>query len=231
MSVRFDAANDRVTFTGTLPDPSAGITATAWAYVSASTGTFATFLRLYNAGTVITWSTDGALGGPAYFTTSGNVINATGFAVGAWRQIAISCTGTTGRSYIAVPGSGTEADSGTVSDTAAPTAVTLGGRGTSDPAEWFNGRLAYVRLWSVELTQAQIEAEWASASPVVTSGLHADWPLLTAADLTDHSGNGRNLTAGATAVTTEADPPLTAAEPLPRRMLVGPSAAAMRGVW
>lgn len=213
MSIRFDAANDRITYTGTLPDPSSGFTITAWAYVSVNTSTYATMARLSlasGASTAITWSTDSnGLAGPAYFTTAGSVTNATGFTVGAWRQIAISCTGTTANSYVAIPGSATEADSGTVSDTAAPTALTLGGRAANDAAEWFNGRLAYVRLWSVQLTQAQIEAEWASTTPVVTSGLHADWPLLYAPDVTDHSGNGRNLVAGTTAATTEADPPIT----------------------
>lgn len=222
MAVRFDAASDRVSFAGTLPDPSAGFTLTAWALVAVSTGTFATMARLHNPGTVITCATGGSgLTGPGYYTTGGSVENALGFAVGAWRQVAISCTGTTGRICVAAPGGPTEVDTGTVSDTTAPTGITLGGRGPADAAEWWNGRLAHVRLWAVELTLAQIEAEWASPTPVVTGGLWADWPLSTAADLTDHSGNGRHLTAGSTAVTTEDGPPLpTTTRPEPGRFLL-----------
>jgi hypothetical protein len=127
-------------------------------------------------------------------------------AVGAWRRIAISCSGTTGKAYVATPTGTTEAASGTVS-TSQPTGITLGGRSPGDSSEYFNGRLRYVRVWSTQLTQAQIEAEWASPTPVVTANLWADWRLADASDLADHSGNGRDLVAGSTAVSTEDDPP------------------------
>jgi hypothetical protein len=129
-------------------------------------------------------------------------------AVGAWRKIAISCSGTTGKSYVNTIGGVTEVDSGTVG-VGTPDGITLGGRSSSDSSEPFNGRLAYVRVWTTELNQTQIEAEWASATPVITASLWASWPLTDSTDLTDHSGNGRSLTAGTTAVSTEADPPLS----------------------
>lgn len=210
MSTRFDAATDRVSHTASSPpSPATACTITAWAYVAVDRDDFSTFARLHSgATTVLTWATssDGT-SGPNYFTGGGTVTNATGFAVGAWRKIAITCSGTTANSYIATPTGTTEVDSGTVS-ASAPTGITLGGRSPTDATEWFNGRLAYVRVWSAVLAQTEIETEWASTTPVRTSGLWADWPLTDSTDLTDHSGNGHNLTAGSTAVSTEADPPL-----------------------
>ena len=211
MSTRFDAASDRISFAGSMFAVGSGFTMTAWAYVSVDTDTFATVARLHASSastTVVTWATGGdGLSGPNYFTGGGTVTNATNMAVGQWRKIALSCSGTTGRSYIATVGGATEVDSGTVS-VGTPDGLTLAGRGPADSSEVFNGRLAYVRIWTAELSQAQIEAEWASTTPVVTSGLWADWPLTDSTDLTDHSGNGRNLTAGGTAVSTEDNPPI-----------------------
>jgi hypothetical protein len=212
MSTRFDAASDRISFAGTMFAVGSGFTITAWAWVSVDTDANSTFARLHassGGSTIATWATgsDG-LSGPNYFTGGGSVSNATNMAVGAWRKIAISCSGTTGKSYVNTIGGTTEVDSGTVG-VGTPDGITLGGRSSSDSSEPFNGRLAYVRVWTTELTQVQIEAEWASATPVITSGLWASWPLTDSTDLTDHSGNGRNLTAGTTAVSTEADPPLS----------------------
>lgn len=214
MSVRFDAATDRISITATLPNPADGITLSGWAYTVVNTGTNATLVRLWTdagATTTVTFATDAdGLSGPGYFTGGGSVVAATDMAVGAWRRVAFTRTGTTAHVYVATVGGVTEDASGTVGGAANPAGLTLGGRSPGDASEFFNGRLAYVRVWSTQLSQAQVEAEWASASPVVTSGLWADWPLTVASDLTDHSGNGRNLTAGSTAVTTEDDPPLAA---------------------
>jgi hypothetical protein len=212
MSTRFDAASDRISFAGTMFSVGSGFTITAWAYVSVDTDANSTFARLHSSSggsTVATWATSSdGLGGPNYFTGGGSVTNATGMAVGAWRKVAISCSGTTGKSYVNTIGGTTEVDSGTVG-VGTPDGITLGGRAPADSSESFNGRLAYVRVWTTELTQVQIEAEWASATPVITASLWASWPLTDSTDLTDHSGHGRNLTAGTTAVSTEADPPLS----------------------
>lgn len=213
MSVRLDAASDRMSFSGTMFAVGSGFTATAWVYVVTDTNDFATFARLHassGGSTIVTWATSGdGLGGPNYFTSGGSVSNGTNMAVGAWRKVAVSCSGTTGKSYVATVGGATEVDSGTVA-VGTPSGITVGGRAPSDATEWLNGRIAHLRIWTAELSQAEIEAEWASATPVRTSGLWADWPLTGAGDLNDASGNGRHLSAGSTAVTTEDGPPITA---------------------
>lgn len=212
MAVRFDQPTDHVTYVGTLPNPTDGITFLTWAYVSTDTNNNATLARVYvvaGDSTSATFATDvDGLAGPAYFTGGGSVINGLGMLLAGWRRVALSRLGTTGTVYAASDVGATTIASGTVGGAANPTGITLGGRSATDDTEPFNGRLAYARLFSPQLTQVQIEAEWASTTPINTGSLFADWPLATAGDLTDHSGNGRHLTAGSTAVTTEAGPPV-----------------------
>src|SRR5690606_31891259 len=62
--------------------------------------------------------------------------------------------------------------------------------------EYINGRTAHVRVWAAALSQAELEAEMASATVVRTANLWGDWPL--DGDANDISGNGRNLTASGT---------------------------------
>lgn len=209
MAVRFDAASDRVSYTASAPPVT--FTITFWAHNSVDQNTNATFARLHassGGSTAATFATDSdGTSGPGYFTAGGSIVQATGCPVGVWRKIAYSRTGSSGGAYVAAVGGVTEVDTGTVG-TVTPDGITLGGRSSGDATEWFNGRLAYVRVWSAVLSQSEIEAEWASTTPVRTSGLWAHWPLSVHTDLTDHSGNGRNLVAGTTATTTEAGPPL-----------------------
>lgn len=240
MAIRFDAATDRVSYSGAVPDPSTGITITAWAYLSVDRDTYSTVARLWAAGD----STTGILGTGSdgeivvYITGGGTVVGAHSLVVPQWFRLGVTCLGVSALLYSATESGPTGTGSGTVGGAASPIGLTLGGRSPGDGAEWFNGRLAYVRLWSSVFSQPQIEAEWASTTPVVTAGLWADWPLAVAADLTDHSGNGRHLVAGATPVTTE-DGPSIGVTGLPVRHYDGASwvpAVAVRhrtagGVW
>jgi hypothetical protein len=214
VAVRFDQSTDRVTYSGALPNPADGFTFLMWAYVSVDTNANATLARLHvvaGDSTSVTFATDvDGLAGPAYFTGGGSVINGLGMVVAGWRRVAMSRAGGTGTVYAAPDVGATTVASGAVGGAANPTGITIGGRSAADDTESFNGRSAYARLFSPQLTQVQIEAEWASTVPLATGSLFADWPLSTAADLTDHSGNGRHLVAGSTAVTTEDGPPVGA---------------------
>lgn len=204
MSIRFSQSSDQVS-RASPPSVAAGFTLLGWVRLRVDLNDFSTLGRVSSGGsTVATWatSTDGT-SGPNYFTGGGSVTNSTGLAVDAWRKVAISCTGTTGKTYVQDPGNATEVDSGTVSSGAGDL-LALGGRGAGDTSEWLNGNLAYVRVFSTELSQAQIEAEWNSPTAVVSAW--ADWPLVS--DLLDISGNGRHLSAGATSGGFEDDPPI-----------------------
>jgi len=227
MACRFDAASDRISYLGATPPPD---TATAfgftcWAYLSVDLNDFSTILRLHAASggtTRLTVATGTSGETPCLFTpgNTGGVISPMALVVGQWRAIGVSTSGTTGTIYVASADLATvQSASGTVSGGATPTGFTFGGRSSSDATEWFNGRVAYPRLWSATLTQAEMLTEWASTTPVRSSGLWSAYALSGVGDLADVSGNARDLTAGSTAVTTEPGPPIDPVTALPFRSL------------
>ncbi|MFE1192926.1 LamG-like jellyroll fold domain-containing protein [Streptomyces olivaceoviridis] len=216
MSQRSDAASDRVSYTASPPpDPATAFTVTLWARLRVDLDTFSTMLRLHSAsgGSTTVNVATGSSGVTPVVVSPGNtggIIGADPLVVDAWRMIAVTVSGTGatgGKIYTRTVGGTTNIVTGQVSGGSTPDGITLFGRSPGDAGEWFNGGLAYVRVWSAVLSQAEIEAEWASATIVRTSGVWANWPMLT--NINDVSGNGRNLTAGTTALTTEDDPPLT----------------------
>lgn len=214
MSTRSDATTDQVTYSGAIPSTAGGFSLTAWARVHVDRNDYSTIARISSGGsTRLTFATklDG-LGGPSAYTPSGGSVEGTlGWsAVDVWRKVAVTCDADDAIVYCRDPGgSTTVVTSGAIAGQGTGDLLALFGRGAGDTSEWFSGDLAHVRLWfGVRLTQAQAEAEWDSASPIVASPW-AVYPLLTAGDLTDHSGNGRHLTAGSTGLTTVDDPPIS----------------------
>lgn len=220
MAARSDAATDRVSFTASAPpDTAAGFTATFWAYIAASTGTNQTFFRLHAASgatTRLTFATDSAGTTPNLFTpgNTGGVSSGTAMGLGSWCRVACSCTGTSGIAYAAAGATGsTTSGSGTVSGGATATGITVFGRSSSDSAEWFNGRMAFLRLWSGVLTQAEIEKEWMSPVPVRATNFYDQWPLLggtpgVGGSIDLSSINGHSLVVGSTALSPEDDAPI-----------------------
>lgn len=208
MAVRFDAAADRLSYSAVAPP--AAFTITCWAYLSVDRNAVSVIGRVWVSAPsqVATWRTaaDGT-SGPQYFSDTGTISNTTNFVVGEWRKIAITRTGSSGQSLVATPAGPTEVDAGTV-DTAIPVGLTLAGRHSGSANDPWNGRLAYVRIWSAVLSQSEIEAEWASAIPVRSSDLWANWPLSTATDLTDTVAGRVLTTVAGVALTTEDGPPL-----------------------
>lgn len=72
--------------------------------------------------------------------------------------------------------------------------------------EWWNGSWCCVRGWNAVLSQAELEAELVSPTPVRTSGLQFAYRLSTDSDINDTSGNGRNLVENGT-IDTDSDEP------------------------
>jgi len=210
VAAQFGQASDRVSRSDSVPDPATGLTILGWARVDTDTNASATLARVWTAalGTVATFATgNDGLTGPNYFTGGGSVSSSTNFVATEWRRVGFTCSGTTGKVYAATPEGTVEVDSGTVS-TNTPGGITLGGRDNSDASENLVGTLAYWRVLPSELTQAQMEAEWASPTAVLAAW--ADWPLIS--DLLDISGNARHLNAGSTAVDWVAGPDLPGTE-------------------
>lgn len=213
MSNRFDQASDRISRTdASLPNPAGGITVLGWVRLAVDTGNFATICRLSNSAgdsTSITFSTDNDGNTLAFFTAVGSIVTTFALAVGQWCRFAFTQTGTAGQVYVGTDSGALQLFSGSVNGAANPNVITFGGRSPGDAIEYGDVALAYERCFASVLTQAQITAELASTAPILSTW--ADWPLTSHTDLTDHSGNGRHLTAGATPTTTEDDPPLTPA--------------------
>jgi hypothetical protein len=215
MSVRFDAASDRVTSSGSNPpDPAAGLTVAFWVRPRVDRNDFSTMIRLHGgvvpgSSTALNIATGADGLTPSIFTFGGTVTAPGPLAVDEWTYLVVTVLGTVGTIYLTDPDTEvTTSASGTVGGGATPTGLTVGGRSATDDTEWFNGGEQYLRLWSTVLSELERDAERVSMEPVREADLWADYVLATASDLTDHSGHGRDLTAGATPVDTEDDPPV-----------------------
>jgi hypothetical protein len=76
--------------------------------------------------------------------------------------------------------------------------------------EWWDGRIANLKLWEAQLTLAQIAAERWVMKPQRTADLYGWWPFMGGSDaerVRDYSGNGNDFTVGGT-LTDEAAPPI-----------------------
>lgn len=80
--------------------------------------------------------------------------------------------------------------------------------GEAGAADNRNGKYAECKVWSVALTGAQVAAEWASLTPVLTSGLFSYWSGANGTTIgQDTSGNGHNWTVVGSGFTTDTDLP------------------------
>jgi len=213
-ATRFDADSDRATYaggSGNPPTPSAGWSAAWWVYISNDRNNFSTMLRLHTSsgGSTVLNLAMGATGqAPGAYTAGGSVETSSQLTIAAWYYLAYTVSAGTATIYVFnAAGALVTSTSGTIGG-GTPDGLTVGGRSASDATEWFDGRLSRLRMWSAVLSQAQFAAEQFAAEPVVTANLWAHYKLTGAGDLTDAAG-GHNLTAGTTATTTEAGPPLS----------------------
>ncbi|MGH8879609.1 MAG: LamG-like jellyroll fold domain-containing protein, partial [Stackebrandtia sp.] len=211
MAVRFDAADDRIYFQATLPNPATtGLTVLGWWRIRVDLDNFETFYRTETSasGTIHTCATYEAGTDVNVFTTAGELNSLYGAPVDEWFAVAVVDNGSGVTLYVRPEGGSTIVTSGSIGS-ATPAQICIGGRSNDDDNEYLDGNAAYVRVFADALTQAEVEAEWDSPTAVLTAW--ADWPLATATDLTDHSGNGRDMTPVGAGPTTETGPPVSAA--------------------
>jgi hypothetical protein len=117
-----------------------------------------------------------------------------------WIFIAWTIAGTAAgqmHGYLARDGDGTLE---VIQNTAVVTSFTAAmlSAGNNSYSEYLDGDMAHVRVWDAELSQAEVEAEWASARAVRTTNLHLEWRLADNTDTNDLSVNARNPTIGGT---------------------------------
>jgi hypothetical protein len=214
MSNRFDASTDKISYSATAPpDPQSGFSVSFWAYLVVDQSLNETMCRIWGASdsTRLNVATNSGGTTPSLFTpgNTGGVAGGDALGTAQWGWIGVTQTGTTATIYTSIGLGTVHSNSGTASGGNTASGITFGGRSPSDNSEWFNGRIVYARYWGAVLNSTEMQTERASATPVRTSNLWAAWPLTSSSDLTDQSGNGRDLVAGSTATSTEADPTLS----------------------
>lgn len=211
MAARSDAATDRVTLSSA---PSmAAITIAGWAKIdAAAASSFNPILRVHTlAGDATSWilGFKGANGRtPAVYSPSNTSgISAAEQTLSTYVFLMATLSGTSAQlAYTNTPGGTLTKVTGTVAAAGTPDRLTFFGRSAADGSEWLNGTLAYWRIWLAVLSDAEGQAESASATPVRTANAWANWDY-AAASLTD-SVASRNLTAGSTALSSATDPTL-----------------------
>jgi hypothetical protein len=212
VSALADAATDRLTIASA---PATGpITFMAWVKLANTANTTNTIMRFdAGGGTALINALRSQVPG-MYSSSSTTGVVGTSISTGTW--VCVACTrdaANAGQLFQgSTPGSLTKTTA-TVNSTGTPSSFNLFGRSSSDATDWFSGSMAYVRLWTAVLSDAEIATEsqtlTSAGTPAArTSGLWGSWPFAAAA-LTDVSGNGRNWTAGSTALTADTDPVLS----------------------
>jgi hypothetical protein len=202
VATRFDASGEH--YSATNGAVTGTFSATCWVYVSVDRVAFSSFLAFESVatspGTYLELGIDQDR--QLYlFSNSGDVDSAHLVDVGVWYRIGIVVVGATGTLYY---GTGN-------SLTAVQSTISNGTRsfffiGTNGYGEWLDGRIAGVKVWSAELTQSEIEAEFVSLDPVRTANLLRAHKLQVP-ETTDYSGSSNTLTGG-TGASAEADPPV-----------------------
>lgn len=221
MAVRFAGTTDQLSYSGALPGSTNGATVLFWAYLSVDQNDWSTMSRTSQGGTSIQYIALDSTGTDSGWFSAGGSITGITFTVGRWHRVAATISGSTGTLYTATADGPVSVGVNTSMTTGDPTELGIGGRGAGDSSEPFNGRIAGWKAWTGALTRAEIEREWSQLWPVRTAGLIAAYPLLQSGvdGRLDGSGNGRMLGAGATAASTEDDPPVPV-RAAPRRVIL-----------
>lgn len=124
--------------------------------------------------------------------------------VGEWFFCAVTGDGTNFTGYggsVGAPlSSATPAYSGFT-----PTALVVNDNAWT--GEWFNGRIAGMRVWDAALSATELLAESKQLAPVRSTNLNGFYPFFDDIVGTDQSGNGRHFTDAGTP-TQESNPPV-----------------------
>lgn len=205
MAARFDAATDVLTASTGIP--SGDLTVAFWFNMSADRNDFSALFSIAasasNPSTYFDLLFD-ADGTSLRLWGSSSQSASVATTPGTWYRVAMTVTGTSGTIFAAAAGSAL-AQTGTASiGSMTRSNLFIGSNGYG---EWFNGRIAGVKVYSAVLPPEEAEAELGTYQPQRTANLLRWHPFLTA-ELVDYSGAGNTLTAGSTATTTEDGPPI-----------------------
>lgn len=204
MAVRLSATGQDFTRALALGSLTA-ITASFWWKVSVDRNTYSSAFFVDN-GQPDNWGVQtGVDGTTANVIMDGTSTASVAMTVGTWYFGCLALSGSTGTFYYKAAGA-TSLSTTAITGVTATNAATLRLGESPWGAEWLNGCLASFKLWSAQLTQAEIELEAAQYVPNRFTSL-VSWHPLLKTETVDYSGNARTLSGG-TGSTTEDGPPV-----------------------
>jgi hypothetical protein len=199
------------------------LTVCGWFYLSVDRNTWSTIFSIDN-GTSDNWlmqtSDDGVTMSTVFDASTQQGIGA--MTVGTWYFICLATSGTTGNLYYRTASNPTLTTVAVTSVTANVNAATLRLGESPWGGEWWNGRIAAVQVYTVQLSAAEAHQESMQYAPRRLTNLVAWYPLVKP-ETADYSGNARTLSGGAGA-TTEDGPPIPWVATSPRLVLPAPTA-------
>ena len=207
MAVRFDAAGENYSASGGLPGST--YTFTAWVLLAATSLTDNNVVYWFTNGSDVftgieVRSTLNDLQGYDSATYSFNGLGPLAVSANTWYRCALVVNGANATFYRAAAGSAL--GSASASDFTTPTTPNEFFLGDDRYDEYWNGRLAAVKVWTAALTQAEVEHELAQYVPARTANLIRFHPFVKA-ETTDYSGSGNTLSGGS-GTSTEDGPPI-----------------------
>lgn len=210
MALRFDAATDKLIRTAVSFPTSGAYTILGWCYLVTDQNTYSGIFSIEDAAhTTATATLDTLVNGTtmiAFDSTGSNEAtgpNGAAMAVTTWYRVAITVGAGTTTIYSGTALGALTATGAARTQSGTPDRIAIGGTLFGD---FWNGRLAAVKVFNATLTAAEVEQELAQYRPVRTANLIASYPLDR--DILDYSGNGLDLTAGSTATAYEDGPPI-----------------------
>lgn len=213
MAIRCDADGERLTNNASGWNYNAAYTVMVWVYISVDRNDWGYFMGAAldeNSYDAMTLAQDGVT-----LQAEINAIAADGTTLntGTWYHVTmVRSSATQVLGYLGTLSSAPALDvthnHSSISFRSA--ATTFGFNPLIWPGQWLNGRFAYAKAWTTNLSLAEIQREAYSIRPVRASNLYGWWPIFPGSGERgrDYSGNGRSLTEGGT-LTDEQEPPIS----------------------
>lgn len=206
MSVRFDANTDKLTRTTLLPSITS-FSIMAWIYRTTTGGGDHEAVFSYGSGTSNYAAYVRSGPSSALFSVTDWVTDFTGSAIvdATWYHLAMTVAGTGAGQLLGYMNGVLNCTGNGASITGSTLQCCNGPAGGTQ--EWYNGRMAAVKVYSAVLTANEIANEMRQYLPVRTANLNCWSPLLLSTDVKDFSGAGATWTVGGT-LATEDGPPI-----------------------
>jgi len=192
VAIRFDTNSpEKLTLATTLA-ANVARTMCGWFYISADTNDYAAFMQMANDGSIWVGLTSDGVSielWNGWTSDYGSTLD-----VGTWYHIALTWA-SGGNTYAYV--NGVQDASLSAGNIGANETMSVGNDAW---AQQFNGRVAALKIWTAQLSQAEIAQEMNTIRPQRTANLHGWWPCLPGATErdNDYSGNGRDWTQNGT---------------------------------